>query len=166
VWITGLPCAGKTTLGRTLERRLSELGRTACLLDGDAVRQGLSSDLGFSAADRSENARRVAEAARLLAEQGTVAVVALVSPYEADRRAARRVHADAGLRFVEVWLATPPEECERRDPKGLWARARAGEIDRFTGVGDPYEPPANADVAIEPGLSPETAAERVLAVIP
>jgi bifunctional enzyme CysN/CysC len=111
------------------------------VLDGDNLRHGLNGDLGFSAADRAENVRRTAEVAALLADAGVVVLVALVSPYRADRAAARAVHERAGLPFLEAWVSTPLEECERRDPKHLYARARAGELRGLTGVDDPYEPP-------------------------
>ena len=116
-------------------------GRPAYLLDGENVRHGLSGDLGFSAADRHEHARRVASVARMLADAGLVTVVALVSPAAADRERARQLHDEAGLDFVEAWVDTPVEECERRDPHGLYARARAGTLSGFTGVDAPYEPP-------------------------
>jgi adenylyl-sulfate kinase len=133
VWLTGLPASGKSTLACALEDALVRAGRGALRLDGDNVRHGLCADLGFSAADRAENIRRVGEAALLLAEAGTVAVVCLVSPYAADRARVRARHAAAGLGFLEVWVSTPLAECERRDPKGLYARARRGEITGMTG---------------------------------
>lgn len=148
LWLTGLPASGKSTLAAQVERRLVLGGRAAYRLDGDNLRHGLNGDLGFEAAERSENVRRTAHVAALMADAGTVAIVSLVSPYGADRRAARAVHEVLGLPFVEVFVDTPLEECERRDPKGLYARARAGEIAGFTGVSDPYEPPSAPDVRI------------------
>ncbi len=148
VWLTGLPASGKSTIGAALEARLVASGRPALLLDGDNLRHGLNSDLGFSAADRAENVRRTAHAAALLAEAGTVAVVSLVSPYARDRDAARALHAAGGLPFVEVWVDTPLAECERRDPKRLYARARAGEITGMTGLDDPYEAPIVPEVTV------------------
>ena len=141
VWLTGLPASGKSTIAAELERRLVESGRPAYLLDGDNVRHGLSDDLGFEAGDRSEHIRRVAHVARLLADAGVVAVVSLVSPTKADRQLARDLHDAAGLDFHEVFVSTPVEECERRDPKGLYAKARAGKLPGFTGVDAPYESP-------------------------
>jgi bifunctional enzyme CysN/CysC len=119
------------------------------MLDGENMRHGISSDLGFSPADRHEHARRVATVARLLADNGTVAIVALVSPMAADREAARELHEQADLDFLEVWVDTPLEVCERRDPAGLYRRAYAGELTNFTGVDGPYEPPAEPDLRLE-----------------
>ena len=131
-------------------------GRPAYLLDGDNLRHGLNADLGFSAADRAENVRRVGEVARLFADAGLVAVVSLVSPYRADRDRVRAMHEAAGLRFVEVFVDTPLEVCEARDPKGMYAKARAGEITGFTGVDDPYEAPLSPSWC----CAPVTAARR------
>jgi bifunctional enzyme CysN/CysC len=141
LWLTGLPGAGKTTIAGALEERLVERGCHVYVLDGDNLRHGLNSDLGFDAAARAENVRRAAEAARLLADAGAIVIVSLISPYQADRARARAIHDDAGLAFLEVFVDTPLDECERRDPKGLYARARRGEIRGFTGVDDPYEAP-------------------------
>ena len=165
VWFTGLPASGKSTIAAAVEERLLAAGRSAYLLDGDNLRHGLNGDLGFDAAARAENVRRAAEVARLFADAGTVAVVSLVSPYEADRAAARRLHADDGLPFVEVFVNTPLEECERRDPKGLYARARAGELKGFTGVDDPYEAPSAAEIELTPAEDLEPAVEAVLAAL-
>src|ERR671927_970364 len=154
IWFTGLPSSGKSTVAAAVEARLLAEGRAAYVLDGDNLRHGLNGDLGFSAEDRAENVRRTAEVAALLADAGVVVLVALVSPYRADRDAARAVHAARGLPFVEVHVATPLEECERRDPKGLYARARAGEITGLTGVDDPYEPPTAPDLVLHPGDAP------------
>jgi bifunctional enzyme CysN/CysC len=148
VWLTGLPASGKSTIAVALERRLVESGRAAYLLDGDNVRHGLSDDLGFAPGDRAEHIRRVGHVARLMADAGVVAVVSLVSPRAADRAVARRLHQVAGLDFVEVHVDTPVEECERRDPKGLYARARAGELPGFTGVGAPYEAPEHPELRL------------------
>jgi bifunctional enzyme CysN/CysC len=162
VWFTGLPASGKSTIAAAVEARLVATGIAAYRIDGDNLRHGLSGDLGFDADARAENVRRAAEAARLLADSGTVSLVSLVSPYEADRERARSIHAGDGLPFLEVFVDTPPQECERRDPKGLYARARAGEITGFTGVDDPYERPDAPDVVIA-GDSVEAAVEKVLA---
>ena len=142
VWLTGLSGSGKSTVAVEVERKLVDAGRPAYLLDGDNLRHGLNADLGFSPADRAENVRRVGEVARLFADAGMVAVVSLVSPYRADRDRVRAAHQAGGLRFVEVFVDTPLEVCEARDPKGMYAKARAGEITGFTGVDDPYEAPA------------------------
>ncbi|MFP5331838.1 MAG: adenylyl-sulfate kinase [Acidimicrobiia bacterium] len=149
VWLTGLSGSGKSTIAHRLEERLVDSGRAAYVLDGDNVRHGLNGDLGFSPSDRSENVRRVGEVARLMADAGLVVAVPVISPYRADRQRARAAHEAAGLRFVEVWVATPLEECERRDPKGMYARARAGEITNFTGIDAPYEPPLNPDLTLD-----------------
>jgi bifunctional enzyme CysN/CysC len=150
VWMTGLPSSGKSTVAGALEQRLVEAGVPAYRLDGDNLRHGLNGNLGFSASDRAENVRRTAQAARLLADSGVIAIVSLVSPYAADRQIAKAIHEEAGLDFVEVFVDTPPEECERRDTKGLYAKARAGEITGFTGVDDPYERPESPDLVVLP----------------
>ncbi|MBF6302517.1 adenylyl-sulfate kinase [Nocardia amamiensis] len=150
VWLTGLSGSGKSTVAVELERRLVAAGRPAFLLDGDNLRHGLNSDLGFSAADRVENVRRVGEVARLFAEAGVVAVVSLISPYRADRDQVRAMHEAAGIPFLEVFVDTPLAVCEARDPKGMYAKARAGEIRGFTGIDDPYEAPVNADIVLRP----------------
>ncbi|MFQ6394218.1 adenylyl-sulfate kinase [Nocardia sp. KC 131] len=151
VWLTGLSGSGKSTVAVELERRLVASGRPAFLLDGDNLRHGLNSDLGFAAADRVENVRRVGEVARLFAEAGVVAVVSLISPYQADREQARAAHAAAGIAFVEVFVDTPLEICESRDPKGMYAKARAGEIRGFTGIDAPYEIPSDPELVLHPG---------------
>jgi adenylyl-sulfate kinase len=166
VWLTGLPASGKSTIAAAVEARLLASGRAAYVLDGDNLRHGLNGDLGFSAEDRTENVRRTAEVAALIADAGVVCLAALVSPYAADREAARAAHARRELPFLEVHVATSLEECERRDPKGLYARARAGELSGLTGVDAPYEPPERPDLRIEPGESLESAADRLLAVLP
>jgi bifunctional enzyme CysN/CysC len=162
VWLTGLPAAGKSTLAAALEERLVEAGRPAYLLDGDNLRHGLNGDLGFDRRSRQESVRRTGEVARLLADAGAVAVVSLVSPYAEDRDAARVVHEATGLPFFEVWVDTPLEECERRDPKGLYARARRGELSGMTGIDDPYEAPLRPDLVVPPGLSVDRAVERII----
>jgi adenylyl-sulfate kinase len=150
VWFTGLPASGKSTVAVALEAALLDRGRGAYLLDGDNLRHGLNGDLGFSAEDRAENVRRTGEVARLFADAGLVALAALVSPYAADRRRIRERHEADGLRFIEVYVNTPLEDCERRDPKGLYARARAGELPGLTGVDDPYEPPERPELELRP----------------
>ena len=166
IWMTGLPGSGKSTIASGVEASLLDAGRSAYILDGDNLRHGLNGDLGFSAADRTENVRRTAEVSALLADAGVVVLVALVSPYRADREAARAVHAARGLPFLEVHVATSLEECERRDPKGLYARARAGEITGLTGVDDPYEPPESPEVVVGAGESLEDSIATVLAALP
>ena len=149
VWLTGLPGSGKSTLARALERRLFSNGGSPVLLDGDTLRAGLNSDLGFSAADRRENIRRLAEVATHLARNGHIAIVAAVSPSREDRAAARRV---ADTAFREVYIATPAEICERRDPKGHYAKARAGSLDAFTGIGNDYQPPTHSELTIDTSM--------------
>ena len=141
LWLTGLPASGKSTLATEIERRLVTAGRAAYRLDGDNLRHGLNGDLGFDVASRAENVRRTAHVAALLADAGAVAIVSLVSPYATDRAAARAVHEQLDVPFIEVFVDTPLEVCERRDPKGLYAQARRGEIQTFTGISDPYEVP-------------------------
>jgi bifunctional enzyme CysN/CysC len=146
VWLTGLPASGKSTLAKSLERRLFSNGGSPILLDGDTLRAGLNGDLGFSPADRSENIRRLAEVATHLARNGHIAIVAAVSPALDDRANARRI-ADAAFR--EVYVATPAGICEQRDPKGHYAKARAGSLSSFTGIGDDYQPPEDAELTID-----------------
>jgi bifunctional enzyme CysN/CysC len=165
VWFTGLSGAGKSTIASAVAQRLVAVDRLVTILDGDEIRRGLNADLGFSAADRSENIRRIGEVARLMADAGLVVLVPVISPYRADRDRARAVHAEAGLAFVEVFVDTPLDTCEERDPKGLYARARAGELTGLTGVDDPYEAPESPDVRIMPGPIDEQVA-AVVAVIP
>jgi bifunctional enzyme CysN/CysC len=166
IWFTGLSGSGKSTVAAEVERALVAAGRPAYLLDGDNLRHGLNADLGFSAADRSENIRRVGEVARLFADAGVVALVPVISPYRADRDRARAIHDGVGLRFVEVFVDTPLEVCEARDPKGLYKLARKGEITGFTGIDDPYESPASPDLRLTPDDgAPYDQATRVLALL-
>lgn len=151
VWLTGLPASGKSTIADGVEARLLAEGVSAYRLDGDNLRHGINGNLGFSPEDRAENVRRTSHVARYLADAGTVAIVSLVSPYAADRDAAREIHEAIGLPFVEIFVDTPLEECERRDPKGLYARARAGEISGMTGIDDPYEAPTAPELVLSPG---------------
>lgn len=162
VWMTGLPGSGKTTLAGILKSKLeSRYHRRVELLDGDEIRKGLSRDLGLSREDREEHARRVAFLAKLLSRNGVVSIVALISPYRTSRAEARGTVGDG--RFVEVYVKTSLEECERRDPKGLYAKARKGEINNLTGVQDPYEEPTDADVVVETEkASAEECADMVL----
>ncbi|HEY1288710.1 MAG TPA: adenylyl-sulfate kinase [Burkholderiales bacterium] len=164
IWLTGLPASGKTTLASALEQRLRELGRMTCVLDGDSLRKGLCRDLGFSDADRVENIRRVGEVARLMVDAGLTVMVALVSPFREQRRMASRLLSDG--EFIEVFVDTPLEVCERRDPKGMYARARRGELKDFTGIGSRYERPENPDVRIDTSvMSVEESVERVLRLL-
>ena len=146
VWLTGLSAAGKSTLAWGLEEHLSATGRLAYVLDGDNVRHGLCADLGFSPADRAENIRRVGEVAALLADTGLVTIAAFVSPYRADRAHAR--DAVGAERFLEAWVSAPLAVCETRDPRGLYRKARDGDIVDFTGVSAPYEPPETPELTI------------------
>jgi bifunctional enzyme CysN/CysC len=154
LWFTGLSGSGKSTIANLLEKKLHATGRHTYLLDGDNVRHGLNRDLGFTDADRVENIRRVAEVAKLMADAGLIVIVSFISPFKAERRMARELMV--GGEFVEVFVDTPFEECARRDPKGLYARALKGEIKYFTGVDSPYEAPENPEVRLKTlGRTPE-----------
>ncbi len=162
LWFTGLSGAGKSTIANLVEKRLVALGRHTYLLDGDNVRHGLNKDLGFTDADRVENIRRIAEVARLMVDAGLIVLVAFISPFRAERRLARERVA-AG-RFFEVFVDTPLAEAERRDPKGLYAKARRGEFKNFTGIDSPYEPPEDPELRVETTrVSAEEASELILA---
>ena len=150
VWFTGLSGSGKSSVAVAVEKTLIESGRLAYVLDGDNIRHGLNRDLGFTAIDRDENVRRVAEVGRLLADAGAVSLIPLVSPYRAARANARALHEAAQIPFFEVFVDTPLDVCEQRDVKGLYAKARAGEISGFTGIDDPYEPPLNPELRLVP----------------
>jgi len=151
VWLTGLSGAGKSTVAVTLERLLHARGVRTYLLDGDNMRHGLSSDLGFTPRDRIENIRRVAEVARLMVDAGLITIAALISPFRNERRLARALF-DQG-EFIEVFIDTPLAVAEQRDPKGLYAKARLGQIKDFTGIDSPYEAPEQADIAIDTTVS-------------
>ena len=162
VWFTGLSGAGKSTIANRLEQRLFAAGRHTYLLDGDNIRHGLNRDLGFTEADRAENIRRVAEVARLMVDAGLIVLVAFIAPFRAERRLARGLFADGD--FIEVFVDTPIDECERRDPKGLYAKARSGALPNFTGIDSPYEPPESPEVhLVTTGRSPDECAEQVFA---
>ena len=162
VWFTGVPAAGKSTIANLVESRLHRLGLHTYLLDGDNVRHGLNADLGFTPADRVENVRRVAEVARLMADAGLVVLVAFISPFRSERRFARSLVA-AG-EFCEVFVDVPLDVAEARDPKGLYAKARAGKLANFTGIDSPYERPERAEVVVASDRStPDEAAERIVA---
>ncbi len=159
VWLTGLPCAGKSTIARLVASELRARGRALEVLDGDEVRTNLSKGLGYSRADRDTNVLRIAYVAELLNRHGVSVVVAAVSPYESTRRQVRERLAG----FVEVYVDCPVAECERRDDKGMYARARAGQIEHFTGVGDPYEPPKSPELVLPTeSEAPAQSAQRVL----
>ncbi len=149
LWLTGLSGSGKSTIAHLAETLLIDSGRGAYTLDGDNIRHGLNADLGFSTVDRAENVRRIGEVARLMADAGLVVFAPLISPYSRDRDAVRRTHQVAGIDFFEVFVDTPITVCEQRDPKGLYAKARAGEITQFTGVNDPYEAPEAPDLTLD-----------------
>jgi adenylyl-sulfate kinase len=159
IWLTGLPSAGKTTIGRELIPRLSERGWYADLLDGDEIRLGLSADLGFDRKSRETHAARVAFVSKLLARNGAIPIVALISPYRSSRAQARSTIG----RFVEVYVSTPLDVCEVRDVKGLYKKARSGQIKEMTGVDDPYEPPEHPEIVVDTlGRTPAESAEHVL----
>jgi bifunctional enzyme CysN/CysC len=162
VWFTGLPASGKSSIAVALEQHLVNSGRVAYRLDGDNLRHGLNGNLGFSAEDRTENVRRTAHVARLFADAGAISIASLVSPYLADRATARQAHEELELDFIEVFVDTPLEECERRDPKGLYAKARRGEITGLTGIDDPYEAPDAAEIVVR-GASVEEAVGAIVA---
>lgn len=147
LWLTGLPAAGKSTIANTLEKLMYVSGRHTYLLDGDEIRLGLNRDLGFSEADRIEDIRRVSEVARLLVDAGLIAIVSFISPYRAQRDHARSLFERG--EFFEIFVDIPLTECERRDPKGLYAKARRGELKDFTGVDSPYEPPLAPEVHLQ-----------------
>lgn len=156
VWLTGFSGAGKSTVAGALERVLFDRGYQVVVLDGDVIRTGLSADLGFSVEDRVENIRRIGELAALFADAGFIAITAFISPYAADRQRARRrvVESNPHMPFVEVFVDAPLEVCEARDPKGLYKKARAGQIAQFTGVSDAYEPPPNPEVTLRTAEQP------------
>lgn len=146
LWFTGLSGSGKSTVAVELEGRLNEMGILAYRLDGDNVRLGINKNLGFSAEDRTENIRRIGEVAKLFADCGVIALSSFISPYAADRDGVRALHEASGMDFIEVFVDCPLSEAEDRDPKGLYKKARAGEIKNFTGIDDPYEAPAKPEV--------------------
>lgn len=164
VWLTGLPSSGKSTIAFTAEHLLVERGHLAYVLDGDNIRHGLNKNLGFSAEHREENIRRIGEVGKLFTDAGALTLTSFVSPYRADRDKVRALVADGD--FIEVFIDTPLELCEERDPKGLYKKARAGEIPNFTGISDPYEPPTNAELVIPTAdCTPQEAAQRLIALL-
>ena len=146
LWFTGLSGSGKSTLAIELERRLFNIGYNVFMLDGDNVRHGLNKNLGFSAEDRAENIRRIGEVSRLFADAGIITITSFISPYRADRDQVRALHDESGMAFIEVFVDCALEEAEKRDPKGLYKKARAGEIKNFTGIDDPYEAPESPEI--------------------
>ena len=164
IWLTGLPSSGKSTLAFTVEHALVERGRMAYVLDGDNIRHGLNKNLGFSAEDRAENIRRIGEVGKLFADAGMITLSSFVSPYRADRDAVRELMADND--FIEVFINTPLKVCEKRDPKGLYKKARAGEIPNFTGISAPYEPPESPELVIHTvDSTPQQAARQIITLL-
>ena len=163
VWLTGLSGSGKSTIATELARELLNTSRLAYILDADNVRLGLNSDLGYSDDDRTENIRRMAEVACLFADSGTVAIVPIISPFIASREHARKIHEQRQLRFIEVHVATPIDECERRDTKGLYAKVRSGQLTGLSGVDSPYEAPKSPDVIV--GIANESLQQSVAMIL-
>ncbi len=167
LWFTGLSGSGKSTIAYTLEHALVQAGQLAYVLDGDNIRFGLNKNLSFSAADREENIRRIGEVAKLFADSGVITLASFISPYRKDRDAVRALHVEAKMPFIEVFVNTPIETCEQRDPKGLYKKARAaiasGNGMGFTGIDDPYEAPLNAELTIDAtNTKPEQGAVMLL----
>ena len=163
VWMTGLSASGKSTIAVALEQVLLQRGRHAYRLDGDNIRFGLNKNLGFSADDRTENIRRIGEVAKLFNDAGLITLTSFISPYRKDRDLARKLHDDAKLAFIEVYVDCPLGEAEKRDPKGLYKKARAGELKGFTGIDDPYEAPESPELSLRTDqLSVE---ESVIAIL-
>lgn len=161
IWFTGLSGSGKSTVAAALEQELATRGFLCKVLDGDNIRSGLNSNLGFSAEDRSENIRRISEVCKLFDDTGIITIASFVSPTEELRSIARNIIGEAD--FFEVYMSTPLEECERRDVKGLYARARRGEVKNFTGISAPFDVPGNPDISIDTtGISPEKAALEII----
>jgi adenylylsulfate kinase len=163
LWFTGLSGSGKSTIAYTLEHALVEQGRLAYVLDGDNIRHGLNKNLGFSPEDREENIRRIGEVAKLFADAGVITMTSFISPYRKDRDGVRALHQQGQLPFFEIYVCTPLEICEQRDPKGLYKKARAGQLRNFTGIDDPYEPPLQPELTLDASqVSPQQAASILL----
>jgi adenylylsulfate kinase len=163
LWFTGLSGSGKSTIAFTLEHALVQRGHLAYVLDGDNIRHGLNKNLGFSAADREENIRRIGEVAKLFADCGVLTMTSFISPYRKDRDTVRALHAADNLPFIEVHVNTPIATCEQRDPKGLYKKARAGQLKNFTGIDDPYEAPLTPELTIDAtSVSPQEATVLLL----
>ena len=166
IWLTGLSGSGKSTIAQETARLMNKAGVLTYVLDADNVRHGLNSDLGFENQDRVENIRRMAEVAHLCSDAGLVTFVPIISPFDASRAHARQIHEDDNLTFIEVYVATPLAECERRDPKGMYSKARAGKLSGLTGIDAPYEAPQNPDLVLgASGESLETSAQTLLDAI-
>ncbi len=166
LWFTGLSGSGKSTFAYTLEHVLVGMGKFAYVLDGDNVRHGLNKNLDFSAADREENIRRVGEVAKLFADAGVIALASFISPYRKDRDGVRALHAASKLPFIEIYVSTPIATCEARDPKGLYKKARAGQIQGFTGIDDPYEEPYQPELTIDAStMTPAESADLLVAYL-
>ena len=166
LWFTGLSASGKSTIASALEQHLVSEGVHCYRLDGDNIRMGLNKNLGFSAEDRAENIRRIGEVAKLFADSGCVALTSFISPYRKDRDLCRALHDKDGIAFLEVFVDTPIGVCEQRDPKGLYKKARAGEIKGFTGIDDPYEAPEKAELILKPEtMSVEESVRACLALL-
>jgi len=163
LWLTGLPSSGKSTLAFALEYRLFQAGYSAYVMDGDNIRHGLNKNLGFSHEDRTENIRRISEVAKLFADAGVLVITSFISPYCEDRDRARALHKETEIPFIEILVDTPIKICEQRDPKGHYAKARAGQIKDFTGVDAPYERPKDPEVIINAGaLTPEQEVDALM----
>src|SRR5436309_10607424 len=166
LWFTGLSASGKSTIAFTLEHALVQQGRLAYVLDGDNIRHGLNKNLGFSAADREENIRRIGEVAKLFADCGVVTMTSFISPYRKDRDTVRTLHEAGQIPFIEIHVNTPISTCEQRDPKGLYKKARAGELKGFTGIDDPYEAPLKPELVLDAGTkTADTLADEVIAYL-
>jgi adenylylsulfate kinase len=163
IWFTGLSGSGKSTIAVALESVLHERGHLSYRLDGDNIRMGLNKNLGFTAEDRTENIRRIGEAAKLFVDAGLIVLTSFISPYRADRDIVRKLHEAAKMDFIEVYMKTPLAVAEQRDPKGLYKKARAGQIKNFTGIDDPYEEPTNAELVLE--TDKQSLPEEVAAVL-
>ena len=163
IWFTGLSGSGKSTVAYTVEHALVERGHLAYVLDGDNIRHGLNKNLGFSPEDRTENIRRIGEVAKLFADTGVLTFTSFISPYRADRDLVRKIHEDGKLPFIEVFVNAAVEVCETRDPKGLYKKARAGELKEFTGISAPYEEPLKPELVLDSArLDPKQCAVVVL----
>ncbi len=164
IWLTGLSGSGKSTIAKELELKLHKIGKTAYILDGDNIRHGLNSDLGFSDNDRTENIRRIAEVAALFTDAGIIAITAFISPFRKDRENARRIFPEG--RFMEIYVNSPIEICESRDPKGLYKKARVGKISDFTGIASAYEAPENPELELKSDqLTIEESADAIITLI-
>jgi bifunctional enzyme CysN/CysC len=163
LWLTGLSGAGKTTIANSLDKHLYQLNKHCFVLDGDNVRHGLNKDLGFSGNDRTENLRRVAEVSKLMVEAGLIVIVSFISPFKKDRDFARSLFSENA--FIEIFIDTPLEECEERDVKGLYAKARTGEVQNFTGINSPYERPVSPEIHLNTNSTPDEAVNMIMSYL-